>query len=258
MDKREELEFPRRLNVLGANVSRVDYESAVKIIMSAAKKRASIGVTALAVHGVMEGYFNKEFLGQLNSLHMLNPDGQPVRWALNFLGAKELKDRVYGPTLMLKICESAEREKLPIYIYGSREIVLKNLVDNLKAKYPDLIIVGAQADRFRDATTEEDVTDIAAVNNSGARIVFVGRGCPRQEKWIAQHIGTINAVMIGVGAAFDFHAGILKQAPKFMQDHGLEWIYRLLKEPTRLWKRYLILNPLFVILFTAQLIKRKF
>lgn len=257
MDTREELTFPERIGVLGVNVSRVNYDQAVRVILSAARKRTSVGVTALAVHGVMEGYFSPAFSGQLNSLQMVTPDGQPVRWALNILGAKELKERVYGPTLMLKVCEGAALEKIPVFLYGSREVVVNRLAENLKKMYPDLVIAHAQADRFRDATPEEDAADIRTINGSGAGIVFVGRGCPRQEKWIARHLGKVNAVMIGVGAAFDFHAGMLRQAPKFMQDHGLEWLYRLLEEPRRLWRRYIILNPLFMALFTMQLIRVK-
>ena len=248
---------PASLRVLGVNVSRVDYESAVDAIIRAAKARESFGVTALAVHGVMEAHRDQDFAKLLNQFHLITPDGQPVRWALNLLGAKELKDRVYGPTLTLKICERAAAEKLPVFLYGSRSDVLDRLRANLASKFPDLIIAGTQADRFRDATPDEDEADIQTINASGARILFVGRGCPRQEKWVAAHLGKINAAMIAVGAAFDFHAGTLKQAPKLMQDYGLEWAFRLVMEPHRLWRRYLILNPLFVMGFGRQLIKSK-
>lgn len=248
---------PASLRVLGVNVSRVDYESAVDAIIRAAKARESFGVTALAVHGVMEAHRDQDFAKLLNQFHLITPDGQPVRWALNLLGAKELKDRVYGPTLTLKICERAAAEKLPVFLYGSRSDVLDRLQANLTSKYPGLIIAGTQADRFRDATPDEDEADIRTINASGARILFVGRGCPRQEKWVAAHLGKINAAMIAVGAAFDFHAGTLKQAPKLMQDYGLEWAFRLVMEPHRLWRRYLILNPLFVMGFGRQLIKSK-
>lgn len=245
------------LKVLGVNVSRVDYEAAVEAIINAAKERRSFGATALAVHGVMEAYRDGAFAELVNRLHLITPDGQPVRWAMNLLGARELKDRVYGPTLTLKVCERAAAKELPIFLYGSTQAVLDRLSRNLKTKVPGLIVAGMQADRFREASPEEDEQDIRTINQSGARIVLVGRGCPRQEKWVAAHIGKIQAAMIAVGAAFDFHAGTLPQAPKILQDYGLEWLFRLVNEPKRLWRRYLILNPLFVLTFSQQLIKSK-
>jgi len=245
------------LKVLGVNVSCVDYEAAVAAIIDAAKGGRSFGATALAVHGLMEAYRDKKFAELVNRLHLITPDGQPVRWAMNLLGARELKDRVYGPTLMLKVCEQAAANQLPIFLFGSTTEVLDRLSTNLKTKFPGLVVGGMQADRFREASPDEDEQDIAAIKQSGARIVLVGRGCPRQEKWVAAHIGRIPAAMIAVGAAFDFHAGTLPQAPKILQDYGLEWLFRLVNEPTRLWRRYLILNPLFVWNFSQQLLKSK-
>jgi len=226
----------------------------VALIIEAARKRKSFGVTALAVHGVMEAYRDPVYAEMLSRLDLIAPDGQPVRWAMNLLGAREIKDRVYGPTLTLKICAVAAQEQLPIFLFGSTEAVADRLARNLKAKFPGLIIAGVQADRFREATPEEDRQDVEIINQSGAAIVFVGRGCPRQEKWVAEHLGKISAAMIAVGAAFDIHAGTLSQAPKFMQNYGLEWFFRLLVEPQRLWRRYLILNPLFIWNFTRQLL----
>ena len=243
------------LKILGVNVGRVDYDTAVATIIDAARHRRSFGATALAVHGLMEAYRDPVFAKLLISLDLITPDGQPVRWALNLLGAKELNDRVYGPTLTLKVCAAAAAEELPIFLYGSHRRVLDRLAKNLQAKFPGLIIAGVQADRFREATPAEDEQDIATIIRSGAAIVFVGRGCPRQEKWVASHRGKIPAAMIAVGAAFDLHAGTLSQAPRLLQDHGLEWLFRLAMEPRRLWRRYLILNPLFVWTFGRQLIK---
>jgi exopolysaccharide biosynthesis WecB/TagA/CpsF family protein len=245
------------LEVLGVNVSRVDYETAVAAIIEAAKARRSFGATALAVHGVMEAYRDFSFASTLNQMDLITPDGQPVRWALNLLGARELKDRVYGPTLMLKVCERAAANELPIFLYGSTPEVLERLSGNLQNRFPRLIVSGLKADRFRDSSPAEDERDIRMINQSGARIVLVGRGCPRQEKWVVAHIGRIQAPMIAVGAAFDFHAGTLPQAPKVLQDYGLEWLFRLLHEPKRLWRRYLILNPLFVLSFGRQLLRSR-
>jgi exopolysaccharide biosynthesis WecB/TagA/CpsF family protein len=245
------------VKVLGVNVSRVDYESAVAAIICAAREQRSFGATALAVHGVMEAYRDGSFAEILNRLHLITPDGQPVRWAMNLLGARELKDRVYGPTLMLKVCEQAASNQLPIFLFGSTKAVLDQLSANLQTKFPGLVVAGVQPDRFREASADEDELDIATINQSGARIVLVGRGCPRQEKWVAAHIGRIPAAMIAVGAAFDFHAGTLPQAPKILQDYGLEWTFRLVNEPKRLWRRYLILNPLFILNFSQQLLRSK-
>ena len=243
------------VNVLGVKVSRVDYSAAVDLVIAAAVEQRSFGVTALAVHGLMEAYRDRAFAGTLRRLDLITPDGQPVRWAMNLLGARELKERVYGPTLTLRVCERAAAKGLPIFLYGSTQTVLDRLSQNLTARFPRLIIAGLKADRFRDATTEEDHDDIRLIAESGARIVLVGRGCPRQEKWVAGHLGKVMAPMMAVGAAFDFHAGTVPQAPRLLQDYGLEWLFRLAHEPKRLWRRYLILNPLFVWSFSQQLIK---
>jgi N-acetylglucosaminyldiphosphoundecaprenol N-acetyl-beta-D-mannosaminyltransferase len=245
------------LKVLGVPVSRVDYDQAVDSIIEAARQRRSFGASAMAVHGVMEAYRDRAFAETLSRLDLITPDGQPVRWAMNLLGARELKDRVYGPTLMLKVCERAAADELPVFLYGSTQSVLDRLGRNLMAKFPGLMIAGMKADRFRDATAEEDEQDVRMIALSGARVVMVGRGCPRQEKWVAAHLGVIQAPMIAIGAAFDFHAGTLPQAPRILQDYGLEWLFRLVNEPRRLWRRYLILNPLFVWSFGQQLIKSK-
>jgi N-acetylglucosaminyldiphosphoundecaprenol N-acetyl-beta-D-mannosaminyltransferase len=245
------------LSVLGVKVSRVDYAKAVAVIIQAAKERRSFGVSALAVHGVMEAYRDQSFREKLNRFDLITPDGQPVRWALNLLGARELKDRVYGPTLMLMVCERAAAERLSIFLYGSTAAVLAGLSRNLSRRFPGLVIAGVKADRFREATAEEDARDRRMIADSGASIVLVGRGCPRQEKWVAGHLSVINAPMLAIGAAFDFHAGTLPQAPRLLQDYGLEWLFRLAHEPRRLWRRYLILNPLFVLSFGHQLIKSK-
>ena len=245
------------VNVLGVDVSRVDYERAVAVIIQAARERRSFGVGALAVHAVMEAYRSRELSEMLQRMDLLTPDGQPVRWAMNLLGAREVKDRVYGPTLMLKVCERAAAEGLPIFLYGSTQTVLSHLSQKLQQKFPGLMIAGMSSGRFRDSSRAEDEEDTRLITESGARIVMVGLGCPRQEKWVASHLGRIHAPMLAVGAAFDFNAGLKAQAPRILQDHGLEWLYRLAHEPRRLWRRYLILNPLFVLSFSQQLLRTK-
>lgn len=235
----------------------VDYESASNIIMESASKQRSFGVSALAVHGLMESVKDKRLRSVINKIDLIVPDGQPVRWALNNFYNLEMKDRVYGPELTLQVLKKADDLGLKVYLFGSTVDTLDKFEKFIHSSFPKVIVSGVHEDRFRDATPEEDISDINKINESGAHIVLVGRGCPRQEFWVANHKGKINAVMMAVGAAFDFHAGTLRQAPKWMQDMGLEWFYRLLREPKRLWKRYLLTNSMFIYYYYKfRLLKR--
>lgn len=242
-------------NVLGVRVDAVDYEAAVNKIITAARQQKPLSVSALAVHGVMTGVLDETHRYRLNHLDLVCPDGQPVRWALNLLYKTGLPDRVTGPFLMLRICERAAQEGLPIYLYGSRPAVLESLSNNLLARFPKLIIAGSQPSRFRQVSVEEKQEIIEEIRKSGAVMTFVGLGCPRQEVWVYEYCQHLSMPTMAVGAAFDFHAGNLSQAPEILQKWGLEWFYRLMQEPTRLWKRYVFLNPLYVSLFTLQFLK---
>lgn len=232
--------------VLGIGISAVDYEAAVKKIMNAADKKMPFGVSALAVHGVMEGFMDTEHKRRLNGLELVTPDGQPVRWALNLLHKTGLQDRVYGPDLTLKTLAEAEKEKLPVYFYGATDEILSKLIKNLNEKFPKLRIAGYEPSKFRKISINEKKEVINRIIESGAKIVFVGLGCPRQEVWAFEYKEQLQMPILAVGAAFAFHAGLLDQAPKWMQDRGLEWLFRLLKEPRRLAYRYLVLNPKYV------------
>lgn len=227
----------------------VDYESASNIIIEEAKNQRSFGVSALAVHGLMESVSNVDLGKVINNIDLIVPDGQPVRWALNSFYKLGMKDRVYGPELTLCVLKKADENALNVYLYGSTEHTLLKFKKFIGEKYPNINICGVHIDRFREATDEEDAQDIRKINESGANIVLVGRGCPRQEFWVATHKGKVNAAMMAVGAAFDFHAGTVKQAPKWMQNNGLEWFFRLLQEPKRLAKRYFVTNSLFIFTF---------
>lgn len=242
-------------NVLGVLVNATDYAEAVQLIMDAAKTQKSYGVTALAVHGVMTGALDDEHRFRLNQFNLVVPDGQPVRWALNRLHGTMLRDRVYGPTLTLKVCQSAAKQGYPVYFYGSSQIVLEQLSNNLRKKFPALEIAGMQPSKFRQLTAEEKLEAVNRIKHSGAKILFVGLGCPRQEVWVYEHLDILNMPMLAVGAAFDFHAGNLPQAPPQLQNNGLEWLFRLVQEPRRLWKRYLYLNPSYVCLILLQWLK---
>ncbi|MCC6456160.1 MAG: WecB/TagA/CpsF family glycosyltransferase [Caldilineaceae bacterium] len=239
-------------NILGIQISAVDYAAAVEKITQAAHARRSFGVSALAVHGVMTGVHDPAHAYRLNHLDLVVPDGQPVRWALNLLYKTGLSDRVYGPNLTLKVCERAAVEELPIYLYGSKDKVLEQFCANLTERYPCLKIAGMQPSMFRQISAEEKCRIVTQIRESGAAIVLVGLGCPRQEVWVYEHLGHLPMPMLAVGAAFDFHAGTLAQAPAHLQATGLEWAYRLLREPRRLWKRYVLLNPQYLSLLTLQ------
>jgi N-acetylglucosaminyldiphosphoundecaprenol N-acetyl-beta-D-mannosaminyltransferase len=242
-------------NVLGIRVDAVDYDAAVNKILTAAQQQKKLSVSALAVHGVMTGVLDETHRYRLNRIDLVCPDGQPVRWALNLLYKTQLPDRVCGPVLMLQVCERAAQEGLPIYLYGSRPDVLESLIKNLTERFPKLIIAGSQPSKFRQVSTQEKQEIVEQIRSSGAALTFVGLGCPRQEVWVYEYGEQLGMPALAVGAAFDFHAGNLSLAPELLQKWGLEWFYRLIQEPTRLWKRYVFLNPLYVSLFTLQFFK---
>lgn len=239
-------------NVLGVLVDAVDYGAAVHKVVAAARERRGFAVTALAVHGIMTGVQDPEHRYRLNQFDLVTPDGQPVRWALNLLHGTHLADRVYGPTLALAVCAAAADEGLPVYFYGSRQEVLDRLVQNLTARFPGLIVAGAEPSKFRRTTPEEKSEIARRIRASGARIAFVGLGCPRQEIFAYEYRNLLGMPVLAVGAAFDYHAGLLDEPPAWMQRSGLQWFYRLVQEPARLWRRYLLLNPAFLTLLALQ------
>ena len=239
-------------NVLGVSIDAVDYDAIVEQIVGAAKSGRPLSVSALAVHGVMTGVLDPVHRHRLNGFDLLVPDGQPVRWALRLLHGVPLPDRVYGPRLMLKTCARAATEKLPVFLYGSRAAVLDRLSAKLMHRYPNLEIAGAAPSRFRRLSSSERDQTIETIRASGAAITFVGLGCPRQEIWTYEFHEALAMPTLAVGAAFDFHAGTVPQAPQSLQNWGLEWLFRLQQEPSRLWKRYLLLNPLYLSLLVLQ------
>jgi len=241
-----------RHNVLGIMINAVDYEAAVQKIVDAARAKTAFAVSALAVHGVMTGALDREHRYRLNALDLIVPDGQPVRWALNRLHGANLRDRVYGPTLMLKTCERAAEEGLPIFLFGGSEPLLASLQTKLKEQFPKLQFAGHQASKFRQLTADEREETVETIRNSGAAITMVGLGCPRQEVWAYEFRDALSMPLLAVGAAFNFHAGLLPQAPRMMQAWGFEWLFRLLAEPRRLWQRYLLLNPLYASMLCLQ------
>ncbi|MEU7039250.1 WecB/TagA/CpsF family glycosyltransferase [Streptomyces sp. NPDC046237] len=239
-------------NVLGVLVDATTYDEAVRAVTDAARQRRPFALTALAVHGVMTGVRDHQHAARLNSFDLVTPDGQPVRWALNSLHHAGLTDRVSGPTLTLRVLQAAADEGLPVYLYGSTEQTLDRLVLNLQNTLPTLKIAGREASKFRTAHPGEDREIANRIIGSGARIVLVGLGCPRQETFVHAMRPVLPMPLLAIGAAFDFHAGLLRRPPQWIRRHGLEWLWRLAAEPGRLWRRYLILNPLYLLLLAAQ------
>lgn len=242
-------------DILNMHVDVTSYPDATSRVMDWASKGLSRYVCAANVHMVMESHDDPSFQHVVNGADMVTPDGVPLVWALRLMGVPEAT-RVYGPDLTLHVCERAAKEGISIGLYGGTPDSLEAFVQFLESTYPGIQIACRIAPPFRPLTPEEDKTYTAEINASGARILFVGIGCPKQENWMAGHKSTISAVMLGVGAAFDFHTGRVKQAPSWMQRVGLEWLFRLMMEPKRLWKRYFKHNPRFVLLFLRQMMSR--
>jgi len=246
----------KKIDILQTQVNALSQQNLVDLVHNWTKKNESKYICFANVHMIMEGYDDENFRNIVNKADIVAPDGMPLVWYIKLAGFKN-QERVCGPDMTLKICELAEKESIPIGFFGSSEEVLKKLKTNLIKMYPKLKISCCISPPFRKLTIEESKMYINQINNSGIKILFVGLGCPKQEKWMFQHRNEINSVMLGVGAAFDFISGTKKIAPDFLKKCGLEWLYRLLQEPKRLWKRYLKHNPRFVFLAFLEITKNK-
>jgi N-acetylglucosaminyldiphosphoundecaprenol N-acetyl-beta-D-mannosaminyltransferase len=239
-------------NILGILVHGCDCPTAVKFILDAARDKKGVAVSALAVHGLMTGVLDAEQKYRLNSFDLLLPDGQPVRWVLNWLYGAGLQNRVCGRDLMLNTCAAATREGLSIYFYGTTLETLTCLKKALKNNFADLKIAGMEPSKFRKLTTDEKAELAERVKGTGASLLFAGLGCPRQETFAYEFREVLSMPILAVGAAFPFLAGMMPEAPEWMQRAGLEWLYRFFSEPRRLWKRYLYLNPIYLCLVAMQ------
>ncbi|MFH7244328.1 MAG: WecB/TagA/CpsF family glycosyltransferase [Spirulina sp.] len=242
--------------ILNTRIDATSYGDACDRIQAWAEAQRSGYVVAANVHVVMTAYFDPAYQQVVNQAALVTPDGMPLVWGLRQLGMAG-QPRVYGPDLMLAWCERAAQTGLPIYLYGGTEATLLKLTESLQHQFPGLVIAGAYAPPFRLLSPQEEAADIARIHDSGARVVFVGLGCPKQEQWMHRQQGHLQAVMIGVGAAFAFFSGEVSQAPRWIMKLGLEWLYRFSQEPRRLWRRYLVNNPLFVLLFGLQLLRHR-
>lgn len=243
-------------HILGMRVDATDYRHASGIVRGWAEREVSKYVCVAPVSSVMEAYDSQDFQRVISGADLVTPDGMPVVWGLRLLGFKAAS-RVYGPDLTLEVLGMAESNNLPIGFYGGTPSVLQQLQQRITARFPNLHIAYAYSPPFRSLTLEEGQQVVEAINQADVRILFVGIGSPKQEHWMAAQKGRIRAVMIGVGAAFDFLSGTKPQAPRWIMKIGMEWLFRLMTEPRRLWKRYLKHNPRFVVLFAAQLLGLK-
>jgi N-acetylglucosaminyldiphosphoundecaprenol N-acetyl-beta-D-mannosaminyltransferase len=238
--------------VLGMRVDGTSYAAATALIGQWAAQGASRYVCEAPVAMVMEAYDCAEYRAVVNGADLVTPGGMPIVWMLRRLGLRG-QQRVYGPELTLHVCEAMARQGVPVGFYGGTTTALPRLVTRLRGRYPGLKVVYACSPPFRAPTPAEEAGTITAIRQSGCRILFVGLGCPKQERWMARHRGVLPAVMLGVGAAFDFISGVKSQAPACVQRLGLEWLFRLSTEPGRLWFRYAYHNPRFMALAAWQL-----
>ena len=242
--------------ILTTRVDATSYGDACDRIATWVRQRQSRYVVAANVHVVMTAHGDAHYRQALTAADLVTPDGMPLVWGLRALGLTG-QTRVYGPDLMLAWCQRAAQMGTSIYLYGGTPPILARLGQGLTAQFPGLTIAGVHAPPFRPLTPQEEVADRDRIQASGAKVVFVGLGCPKQEFWMARQRGQLPAVMVGVGAAFDFHSGTVPQAPRWMMGLGLEWLYRFCQEPQRLWRRYLLHNPVFVLLFSGQWLRQR-
>jgi N-acetylglucosaminyldiphosphoundecaprenol N-acetyl-beta-D-mannosaminyltransferase len=241
----------QRVPVIGVQVDVLSWEGALSRIAGWGRAHESRYVCFSNVHSAVTAAFDPGFYQVIADSDMCTPDGAPVTWMLRQLGAREQR-RLNGPDLMWRYFAAEAPLGGKVYFYGGTPEALRLLRQRVEREFPGLEVVGTHSPPFRPASPAEDAADITRINASGAHVVFVGLGCPKQETWMAEHRGQIKAVMIGVGAAFDFHAGLQARAPVWMQHHGLEWAYRLVQEPRRLWRRYLFTNIPFMFMGGAQ------
>jgi N-acetylglucosaminyldiphosphoundecaprenol N-acetyl-beta-D-mannosaminyltransferase len=238
-------------SVLGAFIDTLSWDETVATIVAWGAAHESRYVCACNVHSVVTTTTDPEFKTVVNEADMSTPDGAPIAWACRHLGHR-VQERINGPDLMWRYLREAERLGQSVYFYGSTESNLVMLRQSLAASFPALIVAGMMSPKFRPLSAEEDEEDMRTINGTSPNVLFVGLGCPKQEKWMAAHRGRVHSVMIGVGAAFDFHSGASNRAPLWMQQRGLEWLHRLCTEPRRLFKRYLTTNTRFLVGIAKQ------
>ncbi len=245
-----------RVNVVSLNINVCNHESAIRRVAELIEKGDGGYVCFSTVHMIMESHDNAEYAAKVNGADLIIPDGMPLVWMQKLQGEGQAA-RVRANDLMMLLCAYAEKNDLSVGFYGGKQLVIEAITERAKKDFPKLKIAYAYSPPFRPLTGAEDAEITAEINDKQPDILFMGLGCPKQENWMAAHKNKIKAVMLGVGASFDFFAGNVKESPEWLGKLGLEWLFRLTQEPRRLWRRYLILNPRFVRLATLQLLKSK-
>jgi N-acetylglucosaminyldiphosphoundecaprenol N-acetyl-beta-D-mannosaminyltransferase len=246
-----------KVNILGINIDNINPQQFIEKIEELVSKKECTYVCFSNVHTIVTSQTDTELSKITNQSAIVAPDGMPVVWTAKLLGAKQI-EKCSGPDMMEEIFKLSDRKAYSHYFYGGTNDTLLKLKEKLIDKYPNIKIVGMYSPPFRPLTKEEDEMIIRQINEANPDFIWVGLGAPKQEKWMAEHCSLIDrGILLGVGAAFNFYAGTVKRAPKWMQDAGLEWFYRLIKEPKRLWKRYLTTNTLFIYYFIKQFINKK-
>lgn len=240
-----------KIKVVSLNTDVCDHKSAVGKIAGLVGTGGYVCVAT--VHMVMEAYDEPAFAAKVNASDLIVPDGMPLLWMQKAQGAKEAQ-RVRGNDLTLELCKYAEENSLSVGFYGGAPEVIEAIKTRAVRDFPNLNIAYAYSPPYRELSDDEDAEITSEINAAAPDILFVGLGCPKQENWMAAHREKVSVVMIGVGAAFDFYAGNLKEAPRWLSNLGLEWLFRLAMEPKRLWRRYVILNPRFILLAVEQLL----
>lgn len=232
--------------VLGVPVDVLDWPTAVERICDWAARRESRYVSICDAHSIVRASRDPVHGRHIRNADMVTPDGWPVAWMLRRLGCPR-QERINGPDLMERLLGEAEARSLGVFVYGTTDQTLQALKSELLRHWPRLKIVGLFSPPFRPLSPEEDAAHVEMINASGAHLVMTGLGCPKEDRWMHEHRGRVQGVMLGIGAGIDFHAGTVARAPVWMRDHGLEWLFRLTQEPGRLWQRYLVNNTLFVV-----------
>jgi N-acetylglucosaminyldiphosphoundecaprenol N-acetyl-beta-D-mannosaminyltransferase len=241
--------------VLNVLISAIPFDEQISLMLKWAKLRESKVVCLANVHMLMEAYRNRDFALVLDKADLVSPDGMPLVWMLRRMGISN-QNRVAGMDVFLKLCELSPLNQVRIFFLGSEPAILDAIRHKLRLEFPQLKIAGMESLPFRPLTMSEDEALMERINRSGAGLVLVCLGCPKQEVWMNRHQGKVKAVMIGVGAVFAVYAGLYQRAPRYIRDLGLEWLYRLIQEPRRLWYRYLQTIPLFIYLATKQLLQQ--
>lgn len=247
-------ENPSR-RIIGFPVTALPFDQQIQLLLQWAKSYLSKVVCVANVHMLIEGYQHSSFAEVLREADLLTPDGMPLVWMLKLMGVSR-QDRVAGLDILDAVCQLAPSQNVSVFFLGSQQTILDRIKQRLEQEFPNLDVAGMEPLPFRSLTVQEDEAIIQQINNSGAGIVFISLGCPKQEIWMAQHKGKVKAVMVGLGGAFPVYAGLHKRAPLMIRSTGLEWLYRLVQEPQRLWRRYFDTIPLFIWLAGRELLIR--